>query len=547
VTVLDPACGSGNFLYLALHGLKDLEWEAIQWGSLALRLPQEFPRVGPHQLKGIEINLYAAELARVTIWIGEIQWMLNHGLGYLRDPILRPLDAIREQDALLDLSDPANPREAEWPDADFIVGNPPFLGAKLLRRGLGSEYVDALFRVYGDRVPGMADFCAYWHEKAGAQIAAGRATRAGLLATQGIRGGGSQRVLQRIKESGDIFLAWSDEPWVLAGANVHVSFVGYDDGSEPERMLNGRRVAEIHADLTSGVDLTKARRLAENAGIGFIGDQKSGPFDIDAEAAQAMLASPNPDGRSNVDVVRPWVNGLDITRRPRGMWIVDFGADMSREGAALYEAPFEHVQQQVMAARRGSGSEEREPRWWIHVWPRPEMRKALGDLARYVATPILTKHRLFVWLPVATLADHQVVAFARDDDYTFGVLHSRAHEKWALAMGTQLETRPRYTPTTCFETFPFPLPTEEQREAIAEAARDLDRLRRGWLDPEGWSEAEKKGRTLTNLYNQRPAWLADVHDRLDRAVLAAYGWPAELSDDDLLERLLSLNLESDPA
>ena len=243
VRVLDPACGSGNFLYIALQALKDLELEAIQWGSLVLRLPQEFPQVGPEAVMGIEINPYAAELARVTIWIGEIQWMLNHGFAYRRDPILRPLDNIATRDALLDLSDPTHPHEAEWPAAEFIVGNPPFLGAKLLRRGLGDAYVETLYSVFGDRLPGMSDLSAYWHEKAREQVAAGKARRAGLLATQGIRGGLGRRVLERIKESGDIFFAYADQPWVLAGANVHISFVGQDDGSETDRTLDGRPVA----------------------------------------------------------------------------------------------------------------------------------------------------------------------------------------------------------------------------------------------------------------------------------------------------------------
>src|SRR5450756_553467 len=232
VRILDPACGSGNFLYIALGALKDLDLEAIQWGSLVLRIPQQFPGVGPEAVLGIEINPYAAELARVTIWIGEIQWMLNHGFAYRRNPVLRALESIATMDALLDLSDPTNPREAEWPAAEFIVGNPPFLGAKLLRRGLGSDYADALFEVFDARVPREADFVTYWHEKARAQIATGQTKRAGLLATQGIRGGLGRRVLERIKETGDIFFARSDEPWVLAVANVHISFVGQDDGAE---------------------------------------------------------------------------------------------------------------------------------------------------------------------------------------------------------------------------------------------------------------------------------------------------------------------------
>jgi hypothetical protein len=543
VRVLDPACGSGNFLVLALWALKDLEFEAIHWGSLVLVRPMQVPRIGPESVLGIELNAYAAELARVTIWIAEIQWMIRHGLGYRRDPILRPLHHIECRDALLDLSDPENPREAEWPAAEFIVGNPPFLGGKLLRRGLGDQYVDTLFSVFNTRVPREADLSAYWHEKARAQIEHGLTKRAGLLATQGIRGGANRKVLERVKETGDIFFARSDDPWILAGANVHISFVAQDDGSDRERELDGQPATSINANLTTGIDLSKARRLPENLGISFMGDTKGGPFDIDAETAARLLAQPNPDGRSNADVVRPWVNGLDITRRPRDMWIIDFGVNMPEAEAALYEAPFEFVREHVRPVRIKNARAAYADRWWLHVEPRSGMRQALSGLKRYIATPNLTKHRLFAWLDSRTLPDHQLIVFARDDDYTFGVLHSRVHEAWALAMGTQLETRPRYTPTTCFETFPFPEPSPEQRERVGEAARRLVELRDGWLNPPGLDSADLAKRTLTNLYNARPTWLANAHAALDAAVLAVYGWPTDLSDAEVLERLLATNLQ----
>jgi hypothetical protein len=229
------------------------------------------------------------------------------------------------------------------------------------------------------------------------------------------------------------------------------------------------------------------------------------------------------------------------------MWIIDFGLGMSREQAALYEAPFQYVAMNVEPERRSNRRAAYATRWWLHVEPRSGMRAALAGLSRYLATPTLAKHRLFVWLSAATVPDHQIIVVARDDDYTFGVLHSRVHECWALALGTQLETRPRYTPTTCFETFPFPPATDQQRAAIAEASCELDRLRRGWLDPEGWSEVRKRARTLTNLYNERPRWLIDAHARLDGTVLAAYGWPFELGDDAIQARLLAVNLEREPA
>ena len=539
VRVLDPACGSGNFLYIALRLLLDLEREVIDFAAV-----QDWhgltPTVQPNQMLGLEINHYAAELARTALWIGYIQWHQANGFAYTQRPILTPLDTIRQTDATLDLTDPEHPAEPEWPAAEFIVGNPPFLGGKLLRTGLSDEYVDALFKQYDGKVPAEADLVCYWFDKAQRAIAAGNASRVGLLATQGIRGGANRMVLQRIKETGDIFMAWSDRPWVLEGAAVRISIVGFDDGSELDRALNGATVQSINSSLSIGADLTAAQRLKDNLSVAFMGDTKGGPFDIPGTLAQQMLDSPNPHGKSNSEVVKPWVNGRDIVERGRGMWIIDFG-DMGIEDAALYEVPFEYVNERVRPQREKSKSTTRA--WWSHERPRPEMRKALEGLNRYIATPTVAKHRLFVWLPSTVLPDHQLIAVALDDDYTFGVLHSKFHEVWALVRGTHLGVTPRYTPTTCFETFPFPRPTEEKREAIGAAAAELNSLREGWLNPTGVNAAELRKRMLTILYNQRPTWLENIHARLDAAVADAYGWPADLPDAEILERLLALNLE----
>ena len=254
VRVLDPACGSGNFLYLALQALKDLEREAILWGSLTMQTPMQFPQVGPQAVLGIELNPYAAELARVVIWIGEIQWMLSNGFAYLREPILRPLHSIECRDAVLDLSDPDEPREPEWPAADVIIGNPPFLGAKLLSASnLGRTVCGcSLPRLHGAECPGGRPGRVLAREGPG--DARGRATWSGsvFLRRRGSGAVRSRRVLERIKDSGDIFLAWSDEPWVVEGAAVHVSFLGYDDGTEETRMLDGRPVDRINAEPDRG-------------------------------------------------------------------------------------------------------------------------------------------------------------------------------------------------------------------------------------------------------------------------------------------------------
>ncbi len=582
VRVLDPACGSGNFLYVTLRLLKDLEHEAIRWGGERMRVTGEFPQLGPHNMLGIEINPYARELAGVSIWIGHIQWMLDHGYGFPRDPVLQPLDNVELRDAILDRDAEGAPVSATWPEAEFVVGNPPFLGTKLMRLSLGDEYVDDLFEAYPGSVARESDLACYWHELARRRIADGATRRAGLLATNSIRGGANRATLDRVRGSGDIFTAWSDEPWVVEGAAVRVSIVAQDDGSEVERSLDGRSVETINSNLTSGLDLTRARVLAENAGVSFMGDTKGGAFDITGDVAREMLRQPtNVNGRPNADVVVPWVNGLDLTRRPRGMFIIDFGADAAEAAAAAYEAPFEYALQHVRPVRATNRRRAYRERWWLHVEPRPAMRVALAPLRRFIATPRVAKHRLFVWLQGPTLPDSQVIVIARDDDYTCGVLHSRAHELWSLRMGTWLGVGndPRYTPTTTFETFPFPWPlntpdealTAEQRrhrDAIDAAARALDEPRRRWLNPpelvreepdvlpslpprlipaNGDAEKQLRQRTLTNLYNTRPAWLSHLHRALDAAVFAAYGWPEagapeELDEEEMLERLLELNL-----
>jgi type II restriction/modification system DNA methylase subunit YeeA len=586
VKVLDPACGSGNFLYVTLQKLKGLEKEVLIYAQ-DRELGSFLPHVNPTQFYGIEVNPYAFDLAQTTLWIGYLQWIHQNGYGTPAEPILRPMVSFRNMDAVLDLTDPANPREPEWPAADYIVGNPPFLGGKRLRTELGNEYVDHLFHVYRGRVPAEADLVAYWFEKGREQVEKGECGRTGFLATQGIRGGANREVLKRIKESGDIFFAEGDRDWVLDGASVHVSMIGFDNGAERERVLDGGVVASINANLTSAADTTRAGALGENKGVAFQGPVKVGKFEIDEQAALNFLSSPNPHGKPNSDVLLRWFNGMDITRRPRGFWIIDFGS-LSLEEASMYEGPFRYVERVIKPERVKNADRQRREFWWRLGRSGGDWKLKAQQLTRTIFTPRVSKHRLFVWFDGSTLPDTQVVAFARDDDYTFGVLHSRFHEVWALAQGTQVREKEsgfRYTPTTCFETFPFPRPTPEQGQAISAAARDLNELRARWLNPPEWtreeilefpgtvdgpwaryvSDVDERGvgvvryarsvprdeaaaqelskRTLTNLYNQRPAWLVIANEKLDAAVAAAYGWEPSLPDGQILERLLRMNLE----
>ncbi|HEY0386579.1 MAG TPA: DNA methyltransferase, partial [Pyrinomonadaceae bacterium] len=406
VRVLDPACGSGNFLYVTLQKLKDLEKEVLVYTG-DKGFPPFIPRVGPWQFYGIELNPYAFDLAQTTLWIGYLQWIQANGYGTPAEPILREMDNFRNADAILDLSDPQHAREPEWPAVDFIVGNPPFLGGKKMRAELGDDYVNALFALYKERVPAEADLVIYWFEKARKQIEEGRSKRAGLLATQGIRGGANREVLKRIKETGDMFFAESDREWILNGANVHVSMIGFDNGKEQQRVLDAMPVADINANLTSVADITQAKVLTENVNIAFMGDTKGGAFDISEETARRMLSAPNPHGKPTSDVIVPWVNGLDVSRRPRQMFIIDFGTRMSEAEAAQFEEPFEYIQKNVWPIRKDNNREAYKKYWWRHVEPRPKMSAALSSLSRFVMTLTVAKHRLFVWMAAPTLPDHQ--------------------------------------------------------------------------------------------------------------------------------------------
>ncbi len=606
VCVLDPACGSGNFLYVSLQLLLGLEKEVV---TFATQLGFSFkPQVDVQQLKAIEINPYAFELAQVSVQIGYLQWRRDNGFDNDRSPVLQNLDGFENKDALLNQTFRKKPKslneaqaeqhrqdeavkvytERAWPECDVLVSNPPFLGTKKLRSELGDEYVEELFATYGNRIPNFADLCCYWFEKARDLVEHRKCKRAGLLATQGIRGGLNRAVLNRVKETGDIFFAVSDREWILDGANVHVSMVGFDSGAQKERILDGKVVSVINANLTALADTTKARKLTANRAIGFIADVKAGKFDLDESTALQMIKDPNPNAAPNSNVMLPWINSLDILRRPRRFWVVDFGAEGSLEFAAHHAAPFAYVKQHVLALRSKVKRKSYREYWWLHAEPCLEMRTKIGALERFLVTTTVSKHRIFAWDRSPTLPDHQLVAFGRADDYFFGVLHSSFHEVWALAQGTQLREKEsgfRYTPTTCFETFPFPRPTPAQEAAISTAANELNELRERWLNPPEWTEtrtlefpgsvngpwgsyvhnpnrngigtvqyprleprdadcaAKLKKRTLTNLYNERPAWLDLAHKKLDAAVAAAYGWPADLSDEQILGKLLELNLE----
>jgi hypothetical protein len=542
--ILDPACGSGNFLFLGLKTLKDIELQIINEADhMGLERPLDLC-TSPANMLGIEINEFAAELARVTVWIGELQWRVAHGYGFNTNPVLEPLDCIEHRDALMTSSvrpepalggtPPLQYTEAEWPKASVVIGNPPFLGGSKKRGELGDTYFEALKTVFKDSVPAGADLVCYWFDKARKQIVKQGLGAAGLVSTQSVRSGSNRAVLDAIARDSRIFDAWADEEWVNDGAAVRVSLVSFGWGDCC--FLNGQRVERVTADLSSSesFDITTAMPLQQNAKVSFEGVQKNGPFDIEGSLVRTWLSSPNPHNSSNAEVLKPYFNAKDITGRRDDDWLIDFTA-FTEQDAALFEHPFAHVSSVVKPVRLAKREPYLAKKYWLLKRSANEFRTASQNLARFIVTPRVAKHRFFVFLNQSFLPDSRLNAITRADDTTFGILSSRIHEVWSLANASMhgVGNDPTYNAKSCFETFPFPAgltpaDTAHQRTeqledgalipadifkpnqavaqqniaeaamkgeatrhtamAIASAAKRLNDLREAWLNPPEWTQ-----------------------------------------------------------
>ena len=585
VRILDPACGSGNFLYVTLEHLKRLEGEVLavlgqlgQTGRLELG---DGTTVDPRQLMGLELNPRAAAIADVVLRIGYLQWHLRtYGLTQLREPLLDDYQNIRQQDAVLSYDGPyyQHPRPAAWPEADFIVGNPPFLGASRMREALGDAYTLALRKAYAGQVPDSADLVMFWWQRAATEVQAGRAERFGFITTNSLRQTFNRRVMQPFLEGATPPLALTfaipDHPWVDSadGAAVRVAFTVAAQAGPAGRLLHvvaektlvGDDAAEvvfnqqegrIQPDLTIGADLSDLSGLQANEKLANRGVQLMGAGFIISKALAMELGLDSVSGTSNH--IRTYVNGRDLTDRPRGAFVLDLFGLTEQQLMAQHPAIYQHVFQTVKPERALNNRASYREKWWIFGEARSGMRQALAGLPRYIGTVETAKHRLFQFLDAQVLPDNMVVAIALDDAFCLGVLSSRIHQVWALAAGGTLEDRPRYNKTRCFDPFPFPVATLAQQAHIRELAETLDAHRKH-------QQAQYPALTLTNLYNvveklragqpltskeqtTHQQGLATVvlrlHQQLDAAVADSYAWPIDLPDAEILMRLVQLNHE----
>lgn len=579
--VLDPACGSGNFLYVTLEHLKRLEGEVMQAlatyaGQQTLDMTGGFT-VTPAQLLGLELNPRAAAIADVVLWIGYLQWHFR-AYGHARrldPPILRNYRNIACRDAVLERGDA--PRQAPWPKADFIVGNPPFIGPAMMREALGDDYTEALRRAYRGEVPESADVVMYWWHRAAGLVRAGEAERFGFITTNSLRQTFNRRVVaQHLEAKEPLSLAYAipDHPWVdsAEGADVRISMtVGVAGdasgrlarvarevkaGDERDVVLQERQ-GKIQADLTIGANVAGAGALKANENLSNRGFELGGSgFIVTPDHARAL-------GLGVVDGlerhIRAYRNGRDLTATPRGVMVIDLYGLEADDVRRRYPEVYQHVYETVRPERQNNRSATLRERWWLHRRLREDLRQSLDGLSRYIATVETSKHRFFQFLDASILPDNMLVVVASDDAYHLGVLSSRVHVAWALAAGGRLGVGndPRYNKTRCFETFPFPAAGAAQQATIRALADELDAFRKARL-------AAHPKLTMTDLYNVLEklragdaleakedhihrdglvSVLRDLHDRLDAAVADAYGWPADLPDDEILERLVALNHE----
>ena len=619
VRVLDPACGSGNFLYVTLEHLKRIEGEVqdalARYGVAGLDL--EGAAVTPAQLLGIEVNPRAAAIAELVLWIGYLQWHLrtHGGPAGLADPVLQAYGNVENRDAVLAYAsktprldadgepvtiwdgrtttphpatgeevpdtaarttvyDYADAEPADWPQAEFVVGNPPFVGNKRMRDALGDGYTEALRAAYPD-VPASADFVMYWWHKAALAVREGRAERFGFITTNSLTMTFNQRVVEHhLDAEPPLALAFAvpDHPWVDAaqGAAVRVAMTvgvpgpadgelaevvgerrGDDDDARGVQLVTTQGL--IHADLSVGADVPSAAPLNANEGMSHRGVIFHGSGFILTDEQAAPLAASSPA------IIRPYRNGSDVARTSRGVSIIDTYGTTAEGLRDEHPAVYQWLLDRVKPDRDQNKSKGIRERWWRHARERGEMRDAIEGLARYAVTPQVSKHHFFVFLDASVLPDDKLIVVATDDAYHLGVLSSRAHEVWALAAGGSLGVGndPVYSKTDTFEPFPFPDATDAQRETIRQLGERLDAHR--------WRvQAEHPTLTLTGLYNAldavregremskkertdyergQVAILRETHDALDAAVADAYGWPVGLTDQQVLVRLVALNAE----
>jgi hypothetical protein len=590
IRVLDPACGTGNFLYVAMEQLLRLESDVL---VLASQLGGEAaPRIGPNQFLGLELNPRAAVIAELVLWIGWLRFRLANDPDSIGEPVLPPLSNINfgghgGYDALLaanadtgERADLANPRAAEWPAADYIVGNPPFIAGQDMRRAFGSEYAEAVWAAWPD-VPKSADFVMQWWDRAAAALleADTRLRRFGLVTTNSITQSFSRRVIeQRLANQGkpglSLLLAIPDHPWTRStrdAAAVRIAMTVAAAGQHEGRMiqitgetgletdtpqLTERAVdGAINANLTVGIDVNEAKALQANAGICHDGVKLHGKgFRLTAPEAELLGLGRRPGLEAHI---KPYRNGRDLTQSPRDLMVIDLYGLAEADVRRLFPEVYDHLLQTVKPERDVNRRATYRDNWWIFGEPRREMRPALAGLKRFIATVDTAAHRVFQFVNADVMCDDKVVIIASDEGWLLGVLSSRIHLEWALKTGALLEDRPVYPKSSCFDPFPFPDATPARCAAIAAIAEELDITRLVALD-------ENPGLTLTGLYNlvaplragtaltaeqeaqvtrARARIVAKLHDDLDSAVAAAYGWPHPLPASEIVARLVALNKE----
>jgi type II restriction/modification system DNA methylase subunit YeeA len=523
--VLDPACGSGNFLYVAYQELKRIEQLLIEKIAERRRSASEQLQISfvtPKQFYGMDINPFAVELARVTLMIARKVAIDRFNLTEASLP-LDTLDSnIICADALF----------TDWQKADAIIGNPPFLGGKKLRTELGDEYAERIYQKFPD-VQGQPDFCVFWFRKAAENL--GELGRAGLVGTNSISqvSGRKASLDYVVKQGGFIHEAISTQPW-SGEANVHVSIVNWSKERPKELFLDNLSVNLLSTALKSEISVDNAEKIKVNNSFSFesCGLRGKGFIVTKKQVDQWILEDPR-----NQEVLKPMIDGKNLIYPWEELdWVIDFQG-MNIEEATTYRSPFERVRIAVKPERDQNRRESRKKYWWRFGEYAPKMRQAISKLSCYFAIPKIAKYIVFSPVDVSILPCEANMVIASDDFYILGILNSKIHRLWVKAQSSTLEDRTRYTPNTCFETFPFPQkPSRELVEKIRQTAGELHEYRSQQMEKKQWG--------ITKLYNQffnePSSQLYQLHQKLDKLVMEAYHFQA---DEDILEKLLTLNLE----